>query len=97
MTVLEEAGFHCETEIIDLFAVLSIIILIADLFLYSYEAEFIQKLLHEKKKKSLAVTFSSTFRYRYIDISFCLFVDSLTSNFSVICRLSPLTVTGLVI
>jgi hypothetical protein len=36
--------------------------LLADLFLYSYEAEFIQKLLHEKKK-SLAVTFNSTFRY----------------------------------
>jgi hypothetical protein len=26
--------------------------LLTDLFLYSYEAEFIQKLLHEKKKKS---------------------------------------------
>jgi hypothetical protein len=36
--------------------------LLADLFLYSYEAEFIQKLLHEKKK-SLAVSFNSTFRY----------------------------------
>jgi hypothetical protein len=36
--------------------------LLADLFLYSYEAEFIQKLLHEKKK-SLAVAFNSTFRY----------------------------------
>ena len=36
--------------------------LLADLFLYSYEAEFIQKLLREKKK-SLAVTFNSTFRY----------------------------------
>jgi hypothetical protein len=33
-----------------------------DLFLYSYEAEFIQKLLHEKKKY-LAVAFNSTFRY----------------------------------
>jgi hypothetical protein len=30
-------------------------------FLYSYEAEFIQKLLHEKKK-SLAVAFNSIFR-----------------------------------
>jgi hypothetical protein len=30
--------------------------------LYSYEAEFIQKLLHEKKKY-LAVVFSSMFRY----------------------------------
>ena len=37
-------------------------LLLADLFLYSYEAEFIQKLLHEKKK-SLAVAFNSTFRY----------------------------------
>jgi hypothetical protein len=36
--------------------------LLADLFLYSYEVEFIQKLLHEKKK-TLAVAFSSTFRY----------------------------------
>ena len=36
--------------------------LLADLFLYSYEAEFIQKLLHENKK-SLAVAFNSTFRY----------------------------------
>ena len=36
--------------------------LLADLFLYSYQAEFIQKLLREKKK-SLAVAFNSTFRY----------------------------------
>jgi hypothetical protein len=36
--------------------------LLADLFLYSYKAEFIQKLLHEKKKP-LAVAFNSTFRY----------------------------------
>jgi hypothetical protein len=35
---------------------------LADLLLYSYKAEFIQKLLHEKKK-SLAVAFNSTFRY----------------------------------
>jgi hypothetical protein len=36
--------------------------LLADLFLYSYEAEFIQKLLHEKNKP-LAVAFNSTFIY----------------------------------
>jgi hypothetical protein len=36
--------------------------LLAYLFLHSYEAEFIQKLLHEKKK-SLAVAFNSTFQY----------------------------------
>ena len=36
--------------------------LLADLFLYSYEAEFIQELLHEKNKP-LAVAFNSTFRY----------------------------------
>jgi hypothetical protein len=36
--------------------------LLADLFLYSYEAEFIQKLLNAKNK-SLAVAFNSTFRY----------------------------------
>jgi hypothetical protein len=36
--------------------------LLADLFLYWYEAEVIEKLLHEKKK-FLAVAFNSTFRY----------------------------------
>jgi hypothetical protein len=36
--------------------------LLADLFLYSYEAEFVQKLLHEKNKP-LAVAFNSTSRY----------------------------------
>jgi hypothetical protein len=36
--------------------------LLADLFLHSCEAEIIQKTLYEKKK-SLAVAFSSTFRY----------------------------------
>ena len=36
--------------------------LLADLFLYSYEADFIQKLLNQKKKK-LAVPFYLTFRY----------------------------------
>jgi hypothetical protein len=34
--------------------------LLADLFLHSYEAEFIQKLLHEKNKP-LAVALNSTF------------------------------------
>jgi hypothetical protein len=38
--------------------------LLTDLSLYSYEAEFIKKLLHEKNKP-LAVAFNST--YRYID------------------------------
>ena len=36
--------------------------LLADLFLYSYEAEFIQKLLSNKQKK-LAACFNFTFRY----------------------------------
>jgi hypothetical protein len=36
--------------------------LLADLFLYSYEAEFIHKLLHEKNKP-LAVAFNSIFRF----------------------------------
>jgi hypothetical protein len=36
--------------------------LLGDLFLYSYEAEFIQKLLHEKNKP-LAVVFNSTITY----------------------------------
>jgi hypothetical protein len=38
--------------------------LLTDLFLYSYEAEFIQK-LQQEKKKSLAVAFNLTFRYIY--------------------------------
>jgi hypothetical protein len=36
--------------------------LLADLFLYSYEAEFVQKLLQDNNKK-LAVSFNDTFRY----------------------------------
>jgi hypothetical protein len=36
--------------------------LLADLFLYSYEAEFVQKLLQDNNKK-LAVSFNHTFRY----------------------------------
>jgi hypothetical protein len=36
--------------------------LLADLFLYSYEAEFVQKLLQNNNKK-LAVSFNHTFRY----------------------------------
>jgi hypothetical protein len=57
--------------------------LLADLFLYSCQAEFIQKFLHEKKK-SLAVAFNSTFRY--IDVlsinnnQFQLHVDSIYPN-----------------
>ena len=38
--------------------------ILADLFLYSYEAEFVQKLLRDKNKK-LVVSFNLT--YRYID------------------------------
>jgi hypothetical protein len=37
-------------------------LLLADLFLYSYEAESVQKLRGEKNKP-LAVSFISTFRY----------------------------------
>ena len=37
--------------------------LLADLFLYSYEAEFIQNLLKDKTKKHLAKSFNFTFRY----------------------------------
>ena len=36
--------------------------LLADLFLYLYEAEFVQKLLRDNNKK-LAVSFNHTFRY----------------------------------
>jgi hypothetical protein len=36
--------------------------LMADLFLHSYEAEFVQKLLQDNNKK-LAVSFNHTFRY----------------------------------
>ena len=39
--------------------------LLADNFLYSYEAEFIQSLLSTKKKKQLASRFN--LNYRYID------------------------------
>ena len=55
--------------------------LLADLFLYSYGVEFIQKLLHEKNK-SLAVAFNSTFRY-IDDVSndqFHSYVDSIYPN-----------------
>ena len=58
--------------------------LLADLFLYSYEAEFIQKLLHEKKK-SLEVAFNSTFPYiddvlSIINNDFHSYVDSIYPN-----------------
>jgi hypothetical protein len=36
--------------------------LLADLFLYSYEAEFVEKLLRDNNKK-LPVSFNHTFRY----------------------------------
>jgi hypothetical protein len=39
--------------------------LLADLFLYSYKAEFVQRLLQDKNKE-LAVSFNYT--YRYIDV-----------------------------
>jgi hypothetical protein len=52
--------------------------LLADLFFfYSYEAEFIQKLLHEKKK-ILVVAFNSTFCY--IDDVFSIKNDHFHSN-----------------
>ena len=37
--------------------------LLADLFLYSYEVEFVQKLLRDNNKKKLAVSFNNTLRY----------------------------------
>ena len=37
--------------------------LLADLFLYSYEAEFIENLLKDKKNKRVAKSFNFTFRY----------------------------------
>ena len=37
--------------------------LLANLFLYSYEAEFIQNLLKDKTKNHLAKSFNFTFRY----------------------------------
>jgi hypothetical protein len=40
--------------------------LLADLLLYSYKAEFVQKLLRDNNKK-LAVFFNHTFRYMYVD------------------------------
>jgi hypothetical protein len=57
--------------------------LLADLFLYSYEAEFIQKLLHViEKNKPFAVAFNSTFRYiddvlSIINSQFHSYVDSI--------------------
>jgi hypothetical protein len=58
--------------------------LLADLFLYSYEADFIQQLLHEKNKP-LVVAFNSTFRYIDDVLSmnndrFHLYVDSMYSS-----------------
>ena len=55
--------------------------LLADLLLYSYEVEFIQKLLHEKKK-SIAEAFNSIFGYidNVLSINndqFHLYVDSI--------------------
>jgi hypothetical protein len=40
---------------------------LADLFLYSYEAEFIQT-FYMRRKNLFALTFNSTFRYTCIDI-----------------------------
>jgi hypothetical protein len=59
--------------------------LLVDLFLYSYEVEFIQNLLHEKKIKFLAVAFNSTFRYIDDVLSinnnqFHVYVDSIYRN-----------------
>ena len=60
--------------------------LLADLFLYSYEAEFIQKLLHEKKKYlTVTVVFDSTFWYTddvlsINDNAFHSYVDSIYPN-----------------
>jgi hypothetical protein len=42
--------------------------LLADLLLYSYEAEFIQKAPTREEEKSPGVAFSSTFRYIYNDV-----------------------------
>jgi hypothetical protein len=58
--------------------------LLADLFLYSYEVEFIQKLLHEKKTY-FAVAYNSTFRYiddvLYLNNNqFDTYVDSIYRN-----------------
>ena len=55
--------------------------LLVDLFLFSYEEQFIKKLLHEKKM-SLAVAFNSTLRYIDDVLSinndqFHLYVDSI--------------------
>jgi hypothetical protein len=58
--------------------------LLAHLFLYSYEAEFWQKLLHEKKR-SFAVAFNWTFQYidDFLSITndyFHSFVNSIYPN-----------------
>jgi hypothetical protein len=51
-------------------------LLLADLFSYSYETEFIKKILHDKNKP-LAVAFNSTFRY--IDNVLSIYNDQLHS------------------
>ena len=48
--------------------------LLTDLFLYPYEADFMQRLL-KKNEKELARSFNFTFRY--IDVSFHLIIVSL--------------------
>jgi hypothetical protein len=57
--------------------------LLADLFLYSYEAEFFRELLHEKKKV-LAAAFNSKFWYRrclsFKNNQFYTYVDSIYLN-----------------
>jgi hypothetical protein len=58
--------------------------LIADVFLYTYETDFIQKLPHEKKQ-SLTVAFNSIFRYIDDVLSinnnqFHTYVDSIYPN-----------------
>ena len=50
--------------------------LLADLFLYYYEAEFIQELLRKKDKK-LAISFNFTFRY--IDDVLSLIIQNLVT------------------
>ena len=55
--------------------------LLADLFLYSYEAEFIQKLLYEKKKSlAVAITvdhlFFASILFRVYTVR-CLFANTI--------------------
>ena len=58
--------------------------LLADIFLYSYEAEFIQSLLSAGKKR-LASQFNFTYRYKCTSTTFCPLITQTLRSISVRC------------